>query len=76
MLFILSDKVTGCAYKGNAQYYSVKVGDKIIPDIAWYYTYSTMEASKIAGMICFFSERVDTLYVDGVEQPKPTTPWS
>ena len=75
-LLIPSDKVSGCAYKGKAQYYSVRIGDKIIPDIAWYYTYPAMEASKIAGTICFFNERVDALYVDGVEQPKPKTPWS
>ncbi len=75
-LLVPSDKVTGCAYKGKAQYYSVKAGNKVIPDIAWYYTYPAAEASRIAGMICFFNERVDALYVDGVEQPKPKTPWS
>ncbi len=75
-LLIPSDMVTGCAYKGKAQYYSVRVGDKITPDIAWYYTYPTVEASKIAGMVCFFNERVEVLYVDGAEQPKPKTPWS
>jgi uncharacterized protein (DUF427 family) len=73
-LLIPSDKVTGCAYKGKAQYYSVKVGNKVIPDIAWYYIYPAAEASRIAGMICFFNESVDALYVDGVEQPKPKTP--
>lgn len=71
-----SDKITGCAYKGKAQYYSVRVGNKIARDIAWYYPYPTMEAAKIAGRISFFNERVDALYVDGVEQPKPKTPWS
>jgi uncharacterized protein (DUF427 family) len=75
-MLIPSDKVTGCAYKGKAQYYSVKVDNRIIPDIAWYYTYPTVEASKISGMICFFNERVDALYVDGIEQPIPKTPWS
>ena len=75
-LLITSDKVTGCAYKGKAQYYSARVGDKIIPDIAWYYTYPTVETSRIAGMICFFNERVDALYIDGEEQPKPKTSWS
>jgi uncharacterized protein (DUF427 family) len=75
-LLIPNDKITGCAYKGKAQYYSVKAGDRVIDDIVWYYTYPTIEASKIAGMLCFFNERVDALYVDGVEQPKPKTPWS
>jgi uncharacterized protein (DUF427 family) len=71
-----SDKTTGCAYKGKAQYYSVRADDKIARDIAWYYPYPTLEAAKIAGRISFFNERVDALYVDGVEQPKPKTPWS
>lgn len=75
-LLVPSDKVTGCAYKGQANYYSVKIGDKTIPDIAWYYRYPTPEASKISGLICFFNEKVDMLYVDGEEQPKPRTPWS
>ncbi len=75
-LLIPSDKVTGCAYKGKAQYYSVKIGDKTARDIAWYYPYPTVEAAKIAGRIAFFNERVDALYVDGIEQPKPKTPWS
>jgi uncharacterized protein (DUF427 family) len=75
-LLVPSDKVTGCAYKGLANYYSVKIGDKTIPDIAWYYRYPTPEASKISGLICFFNEKVDMLYVDGEEQPKPRTPWS
>ncbi|UCG54316.1 MAG: DUF427 domain-containing protein [Dehalococcoidia bacterium] len=75
-LLVPSERITGCAYKGKAQYYSVKVGDRIIPDIAWYYTYPTIEASKISGMICFFNERVDNLIIDGVAQPKLKTPWS
>lgn len=70
-LLVPSDKVTGCAYKGKAQYYSVEVADKVFPDIAWYYTYPAAEAARIAGMLCFFNERVDALYVDGLEQPKP-----
>ncbi len=71
-----SDKTTGCAYKGRAQYYSVRIGDKIARDIAWYYPYPMLEATKIAGRIAFFNERVEALYVDGEEQEKPKTPWS
>jgi uncharacterized protein (DUF427 family) len=71
-----SDKTTGCAYKGKAQYYSVTVGDRIAHDIAWYYPYPTLEASRIAGRIAFFNEHVDALYVDGEEQKKPRTHWS
>jgi uncharacterized protein (DUF427 family) len=71
-----SDKTTGCAYKGKARYYSVKVGDRIARNIAWYYPYPAAEAVKIAGRIAFFNEHVDALYVDGEEQAKPKTYWS
>ncbi|MFC1958302.1 DUF427 domain-containing protein [Chloroflexota bacterium] len=71
-----SDKITDCAYKGKAQYYSVRVGDKLARDIAWYYPYPAAGAAKIAGRIAFFNERVDALYVDGEVQKKPKTSWS
>ncbi|MBI2850817.1 MAG: DUF427 domain-containing protein [Chloroflexi bacterium] len=66
-----SDTTSLCAYKGKAGYYSVRVGDKIARDIAWYYRYPTTEVSKIAGKIAFYNERVDALYIDGQLQEKP-----
>lgn len=71
-----SEKTTQCPYKGVASYYSVKVGDEVVPDVAWYYPHPTLECSKIENMVCFFNERVDALYVDGELQAKPSTPWS
>ena len=65
-----SDKTTICAYKGRANYYSVKVGDRLAQNIAWYYRYPTTEASKIAGRIAFYNERVDALYMDGQKQER------
>jgi uncharacterized protein (DUF427 family) len=74
-LLIPSDSTSRCAYKGTANYYSMKVGGKTIKDIAWYYRFTTIETSKIAGRIAFYNEHVD-LYLDGVQQPRPRTPWS
>jgi uncharacterized protein (DUF427 family) len=70
-----SERRTQCPYKGEAHYYSVKVGDKIVEDIAWYYPFPHPENAKIQNLICFYNERVDALYVDGEEQPRPQTPW-
>ena len=75
-LLVPSDLTTGCAYKGRAEYYSLKVGDKIFVNIAWYYRYPATEASKIAGRIAFFKERVDAIIVDGLEIPQQETQWS
>ena len=74
-LLVPSDEVTRCPYKGQAAYFSIKVGGEVIEDIAWYYTYPTPEASKVQGLISFFNERVD-LHVDAELQPRPKTRWS
>ncbi len=62
-----------CPYKGTADYHSVEVRGKTLIDAAWMYRYPTLEASKVGGMLCFFNERVDATYIDGIELPKPVT---
>lgn len=72
-----SPKHTRCPYKGVADYYSVAPGSgaDVVPDIAWVYPAPIPEIPKIENHICFFNEHVD-ITVDGVAQPRPTTPWS
>ncbi|MFQ5911562.1 MAG: DUF427 domain-containing protein [Nitrospinota bacterium] len=67
---------SSCPYKGDARYWSVKVGDKIVEDIVWSYPDPIPECTKIKGLLCFFNERVDATYVDGDRLPAPKTPWS
>jgi len=64
-LLVASDTVTRCPYKGEATYYSVGVGEKLVEDIAWCYRYPLPESSRIAGHICFHGERVEVVHVDG-----------
>ena len=66
-----SDTVTRCPYKGQAAYFSIEAGDTVHKDIIWYYRHPTPEVAKIAGRLCFYNEKVDAIYVDGEEQPKP-----
>lgn len=66
---------TWCAYKGQASYFSAVVGGRTIPDLAWTYPQPLHEATKVRDLVCFFDERVDVV-LDGVPQPRPTTPWS
>ncbi|MDQ6832450.1 MAG: DUF427 domain-containing protein [Chloroflexota bacterium] len=70
-----SDTTSRCPYKGVARYWSAKVGDGLARDIVWGYPEPIAECPKIAGLLCFFNERVD-LYVDGERQPRPWSPWS
>ena len=72
---IPSDTKTWCAYKGQASYYSVRVGGQLVPDIAWYYTDPRHDALQVRDLIAFFDERVDVT-LDGERRPRPVTPWS
>jgi len=67
---------TQCPYKGVANYYSVRAGDAVVRDIAWYYRHPIPECGKIENLVCFFDERVDAVYVDGEPQARPKTRWS
>lgn len=59
-----SDTTTRCPYKGTAEYYSVAVAGKVHDDLVWTYRSPLPESAKVAGLVCFYDERVD-LYVDG-----------
>jgi uncharacterized protein (DUF427 family) len=48
------------------------VGGRVYDDLVWTYRAPLPESQKIAGMACFYDERVD-LYVDGVRQERPGT---
>jgi uncharacterized protein (DUF427 family) len=61
---------TACAYKGVASYLA-RGGT----DLAWSYEAPLPDAGELAGLVCFFDERVDVT-VDGVKRPRPVTPWS
>jgi uncharacterized protein (DUF427 family) len=64
-----------CPYKGTASYWKL-AGDPSARDVAWSYQAPIPECPKIAGLISFFNERVDALYVDDERQEKPATAWS
>jgi uncharacterized protein (DUF427 family) len=69
-LLVPSNRTTQCPYKGTAQYYSVKLGDKLYEDVIWYYPFPIAECPKIANLLAFYNEKVD-LYVDGELQGRP-----
>jgi len=72
-----SRSVTACAYKGpTSRYWQVSTANGSVRDIAWSYEDPAPEVATIAGMVAFFNERVDAIYVDGKEMPRTQTPWS
>jgi uncharacterized protein (DUF427 family) len=70
-----TDTVSHCPYKGSAEYWSIRVGGALHQDLAWSYRAPLPESQKVAGLIAFYNEKLD-IYVDGVKQERPTTPFS
>ncbi|MEV0854975.1 DUF427 domain-containing protein [Nocardia fluminea] len=73
-LLTSSDTHTSCPYKGTADYWNVRVGDTEHADIVWIYRTPLPESQKVAGLACFYNEKVD-IYLDGVRQDRPHTPF-
>ena len=63
---------THCPYKGTATYWSLDAGHGPHPDLMWAYRAPLPESQKIAGLACFYNEKVD-LYLDGELQNRPRT---
>ena len=71
-----TETTTRCPYKGKASYWSARAGGRIFKDIVWCYREPLPACSPIDGLLSFFNERVDAIYVDDELMPKPITPWS
>jgi uncharacterized protein (DUF427 family) len=70
-----SDTQSHCPYKGTAGYWSVDTGKAVHTDIVWIYRTPLPESQKIAGLACFYNEKVD-LYIDGEPVDRPRTHFS
>ena len=70
-----SASTSACPYKGNAAYWSVDVNGVLHTDLVWIYRTPLPESQKIAGLACFYNEKVD-LSIDGVRLTRPRTHFS
>lgn len=60
-LFERTDHATHCPYKGDASYYSIKVGDKEAANAIWSYETPFPAVGEIAGRLAFYPNRVDAI---------------
>jgi uncharacterized protein (DUF427 family) len=73
---VATDTVTACPYKGKTSgYWSVRIGEKLYPDLAWTYDFPTRQLLPIAGLIAFYNEKVD-LTLEGERLARPRTHFS
>ncbi len=50
---------TECPFKGQASYWTLVLGDAVHDGIVWSYEDPIPEATGIAGLLCFYNDRVD-----------------
>ncbi|MHB8600353.1 MAG: DUF427 domain-containing protein [Ktedonobacteraceae bacterium] len=58
-------RTTFCEFKGAASYYTITVGDKIIPNGAWYYAHPTHPYEALQGYIALYPGKMDICTVNG-----------
>jgi len=59
-----SETVTFCPYKGEAIYWHLTVDGTTHEDLVWSYQWPVNESIALAGLVCFYPDRV-TMHVDG-----------
>jgi uncharacterized protein (DUF427 family) len=70
-----SSSTSHCPYKGTAGYWSIEIEGQRFDDLVWIYRAPLPESQKIAGLACFYNERVD-IVLDGVATERPRTHFS
>ena len=53
---------THCPFKGNASYWSLKVGDKVAENAVWSYEEPYRDAEPIRGYLSFYRNKISALY--------------
>jgi uncharacterized protein (DUF427 family) len=56
---------TRCPYKGVAQYWTLRDGEREERDVVWSYPEAMHDAEAVEGLLCFFDERLDLTADDG-----------
>lgn len=64
-LLTRSDRVTHCPYKGDASYFNIKVGDRLIENAIWSYEEPFEAVKQIAGHLAFYPDKVSITEITG-----------
>ena len=62
-----TDYHTYCPFKGNASYWTLRVGDELAENVVWSYEDPLSDAEPIRGYVAFYRNRMDAWYEEGNE---------
>jgi uncharacterized protein (DUF427 family) len=60
-LLVRTAHKTHCPYKGDAGYYSIKIGDRVAENAVWTYEAPFPGVAEIADYLAFYPNRVDRI---------------
>ncbi len=66
-LMTRTDYHTHCPFKGNASYWTLRVGDQVAENAVWSYEDPLPDAEPVRGYVAFYRNRMDAWY-EGEEQ--------
>ncbi len=66
-LFERSEYRTHCPFKGDASYWTLRVGDESVENALWAYEEPLPEASELRGYVAFYRNRMDAWYEEDRE---------
>lgn len=62
-----SDRVTHCPFKGDATYWTVRIGGRVAENAVWSYPAPLPEAPPIGGYLAFYWREMDTWFEEDEE---------
>jgi uncharacterized protein (DUF427 family) len=60
-LLVRTDHATYCPYKGDASYFSIRVGDRVSENAIWSYEAPYDSVAPIKNYLAFYPNRVDAI---------------
>ncbi len=65
-----SDHRTYCPYKGEAAYWSIRLGDRIVENAVWAYPAPIKGLAALKDYVAFYPDRVDDIELVGKPEPQ------
>src|SRR5262245_10526228 len=60
---VRTSHATHCPYKGEAAYWSIRTGARVVENAVWSYESPHSDVAAIAGHLAFYADRVDAIEV-------------
>ncbi len=58
-VLVRTEHTTHCPFKGDATYWSVRIGDRLVDNVAWAYEQPLPEVPWLFGRLAFYFDRLD-----------------